>query len=107
VFITILFELTEVQPAKFVTVNVYVPAGTPVMTATVPLPEIVTSPGFRVNIQDSEGNPLNATLPVSTMHVGWVMFPGSGADGVRGCGLIKTAADTNEVHPSKFFTVKL
>ena len=39
-------------------------------------------PGLMVQLP--EGKPLNTTLPVDTVHVGCVMVPTIGADGVTG-----------------------
>ena len=40
------------------------------------------APGFMV--QFPEGRPLKTTLPVETAHVGWVMAPTIGIEGVTG-----------------------
>jgi hypothetical protein len=52
-----------------------------------------------------DGNPLNATLPVATEHVGWVTVPAAGAVGVTGCVAITTFVDAGEVHPTELVTV--
>ena len=85
-FITAFAEATEVHPAAFVTVKVYVvPAVNPVKFPVVPEPVIVAPPGEAVTVQDPEaGNPLNATLPVATLQVGCVIVPITGAVGVAG-----------------------
>ncbi len=44
-------EAPDVQPASFVTVNVNVPAGRPVIKAEVPDPSVITPPGERVTDQ--------------------------------------------------------
>jgi hypothetical protein len=60
----------------------------------------------RVNVQvPVDGNELNATLPVATEHVGWVIVPTTGAVGVAGCGLIPTLPDDTDVQPSELVTV--
>ena len=56
-------------------------------------------------VQLPAGNPFNTTLPVATVHVGWVIVPMVGAVGVAGCALITTLADAGEVHPAAFVTV--
>ena len=61
------------------------------------------APGLMVQLP--AGNPLNSTLPVDTAHVGWVIVPTRGADGVTGCALMTTLADAIEVHPAAFVTV--
>ena len=73
-----------------------------------PLPEIVTPPGFLVNVQvPVAGNPLNTTLPVDIAHVGWVISPTTGGAGAEGCGLITASADDTDIHPPAVVTVKL
>ena len=50
------------------------------MVVVVPLPAVVTLPGFRVKIHAPvDGKPLNTTLPVVTEHVVWVIAPTIGA----------------------------
>jgi hypothetical protein len=51
------------------------------------------------------GKPLNATLPVPTLHVGWVIVPTVGAVGVAGWVLITTLAEDDEIHPEALVTV--
>jgi hypothetical protein len=54
-----------------VTVKVYEPAGIPETVVLVPVPEVVTFPGVRVNVQvPLEGNPVITTLPVATEQLG-------------------------------------
>jgi hypothetical protein len=49
----------------------------------VPVPAVVTSPGFRVTVHDPvDGNPLSATLPVAIAHVGFVIVPATGVAGI-------------------------
>lgn len=77
-------EDTDVHPARFVTVNVHVPGVRAVTVVVVPEPFDEVVPGFRVRVQFPEGSPLNATLPVATEHVGWVVSPVTGAVGTAG-----------------------
>ena len=63
----------------------------------------VIDPGLIV--QFPVGKPLKTTLPVATEHVGWVIAPAVGADGVSGGALITTSADAFEVHPEALVTV--
>ena len=106
--ITTLFEAIEIQPTEFVTVNVYVPSGRPVMVALVPLPDVVTAPGSRVKVHvPVEGNPVSNTLPEANVQVGCVMVPTTGAEGVGGWVLIMTLEDDAEVQPSAFVTVNV
>jgi len=56
-----------------------------VTVVVLPLPKVVTVPGFRINVHAPlEGNPLRATLPVATVHVGWEVSPSTGAVGTPG-----------------------
>ena len=44
-----------------------------------PLPVVVAPPGLAVTVHvPDDGNPLRATLPVGTPHMGWVMAPTEG-----------------------------
>ena len=82
------------------------PDARPDMVVLNPVPVVVTPQGLRVNDHiPLDGNPLKSTFPVNTVHVGWVMVPTVGADGVTGCALITTLADDNEVHPAALVTV--
>ncbi len=64
-------DAAEVQPAAFSTVKVYVPAANPLKLPVVPVPVIVVEPTDSVTVQVPEaGNPLSATVPVETAHVG-------------------------------------
>ncbi len=76
----------DVHPLEFVTVKVYVPAVSPVTVPVVPdEPDGSEPEGIPVTDQvPVEGNPLNATLPVATVQVGWVIVPVTGAVGVTG-----------------------
>ena len=101
--ITTLAEAGEVQPDELVTVKLCVPVAKPDTVVLVPLP--VIPPGFIVQLP--EGNPFNTTLPVDTVHVGCVLVPTAGAEGVEGCALITTLAEAGEVQPEELVTVKL
>ena len=80
---------TEVHPEVFVTAKVYVPVARSDIVVLVPDPLVVTAPGLRVSVHvPLEGNPLSTTLPVETIHAGWVIVPTTGADGVTGWSLI-------------------
>jgi hypothetical protein len=101
-------DRTDVHPFELVTVKVCVPEGSAEIVVPVPVPEIVTPPGFLVNVQlPVAGNPLKTTLPVDIAHVGCVMVPMTGADGGEGGGLITTSADDTDIHPSALVTVKV
>jgi hypothetical protein len=70
-FITILPDATEVHPITFVTVKVYVPAGSPDIIEIVPDPVVVVPPGVLVKVQVPEaGKPFKTTLPVASAQVG-------------------------------------
>jgi hypothetical protein len=76
------------------------------MVVVVPVPVVVDPPGVRVSIHvPLEGKPFIITLPVATVHVGWVIVPTTGADGDMGCALITTLADATEIHPVALVTV--
>lgn len=60
--------------------KVLVPASSPDIVVLAPVPLI--DPGLIV--QFPEGKPLNSTLPVETEHVGCVIVPTIGAEGVTG-----------------------
>ena len=103
--ITTLADDTEVHPAAFTTVKVYVPAAKPDIVVLVPDPFVITPPGLRVSVHvPLEGNPFNSTLPVAT-QVGWVMVPATGAAGVTGCAFITTSADEADIQPDELVTV--
>jgi hypothetical protein len=70
-------------------------------------PEVVVPPGVLVKVHEPEGKLFNTTLPVATVHVGWVIVPTDGGAGVAGCILITTFADGADVHPTELVTVKL
>jgi len=94
----------EVHPAALVTVKLYVaPAGNPDMVVVAVEPAI--APGLIVQLPD--GKPLNTTLPVAVVQVGWVIVPTTGADGVAGCALMVALSDAAEVHPASLVTVKV
>jgi hypothetical protein len=102
-------DAAEVQPSLFVTVNVYVPGANPANVAVVPVPVVVVPPGVAVTVHDPvAGNPLSATLPVATAHVGCVAVPTIGAVGVTGCAFIVAEVDEAvEVQPSLLVTVNV
>jgi hypothetical protein len=106
VLITTFPDDTEMQPDALVTVNVYVPAGIPVTVVLVPDPVVVTAPGVLVNVHVPDaGKPLNTTLPVATLQVGWVIVPTVGAVGVAGWAFITIFPDEGEVQPTASVTV--
>ncbi len=54
------------------------------MVVLVVLPVVVTPPGVLVMVQVPVGSPLNTTLPVGVVQVGWVIVPTIGAVGGNG-----------------------
>ena len=78
----------------------------PVNVELVPVPVEVTVPGYRIKVQlPDEGNPVNNTLPVATVHFGAVIVPTTGAVGIVGCAIIKTLPVGNDIHPIELVTV--
>ena len=80
------------------------------MAVVVPeVPVIVAPPGLAVTVHAPlDGKPLNDTLPVATVHVGWVTVLKVGALGVVGCALIVAdVTEDPEVHPNEFVTVNV
>ena len=64
------------------------PAVSPLMVVVVPVPVLITASGLRVSVHVPEaGSPLIATLPVATVHVGWVIAPITGISGTDGTSL--------------------
>ncbi len=61
------------------------PEDRPLMVLLIPVPVVITAPGLLVRVQVPEaGRPVKVTLPVDTLHVGWIMAPRVGAAGVTG-----------------------
>ncbi len=73
----------------------------------VPVPVIVVEPKLSVTVHvPLPGKPLKATLPVDKAHVGWVIVPNTGADGVSGCALMTALPEADELQ-LPLFTVKV
>ena len=70
VFITISAVGMEIQPSAFITMNVYVPAVSPLTVVDDVLPVVVIPPGLRISVQVPAGKPLNVTEPVASEQVG-------------------------------------
>ena len=80
-FIGTLDDAEEVQ-LPLETVKVYIPEANPEIVVLVPVPVVVITPGYLVNVQVSEdGKPLKTTLPVGVAQVGCVIVPIVGVDG--------------------------
>jgi hypothetical protein len=105
--ITTFADGAEVQEEELVTVKVYVPGSRLDIVTVAPLPVVVIPPGFLVRVHESVGSELSTTLPVATAHVGWVIVPMAGAEGVGGCALIVTGEDAGDVQPFDPVTVKV
>ena len=74
----------------------------------VPIPVMVVDPTDSVTVHMPDaGSPLNSTLPVAVVQVGWVMAPTTGAVGVAGCALMVALSDAAEVQPAALVTVKV
>ena len=70
-----------------------------------PVP-VVVPPGVLVRVHvPVAGSPLSTTLPVATLHVGWVIATTVGAAGVTGAVFITTGPEETEVQPSALVTV--
>ena len=96
----------DIHPDELVTEKVYVPVDIVEIVVVVPVPLVVTAPGFRVTVQvPVDGKPLSSTLPVDKIHVGEVMVPIPGATGVSGWASITTLADDKEMHPASLLTI--
>ena len=107
-FITILADADDAQPDELLTIYEYVPWERFEIVIPDPEPVVVTLPGDRVRVHvPLDGNPLNTTLPVVTVHVGCVIFPITGAAGTGGGELIVTPDDEFEVQPSALVTLKV
>lgn len=100
VFITIFADNSEIHPASFVTVKLYVPEIKLDRIVLGPVPEM--APGLIVQLPD--GKPSRTILPVKTAHSGCVISPASGADGVSGCKFIIILADIDDTQPAEFVT---
>jgi hypothetical protein len=83
VFITTLGEASELQPAEFTTVKVYVPVESPDIVVLFPVPVKVFPPGDCTMLHvPPAGNPLKSTLPVEVMQFGCVTWPITGFAGL-------------------------
>jgi hypothetical protein len=51
------------------------------------------------------GSPVNITLAVETLHVGWIIVSISGTVGTEEAGRMTISAVGSEVHPDAFVTV--
>ena len=61
------------------------------------------APGLMVQVP--AGSPVSSILPVAVEHVGCVIVPMVGADGVGGCAFMVVEAEAAEVHPTELVTV--
>ena len=59
------------------------PGALPEIVILVPVPVLVTPSGLRVSVQvPVDGKPLTATLPAGIKHVGLVIVPITGVEGI-------------------------
>ena len=75
----------------------------PVSVVLLPLP--LMFPGLIVQLP--AGKLFSTTLPVARIHVGCVIVPIVGTEGVAGCALIIISPDAADTQPSELLTVKL
>ena len=73
----------------------------------VPVPVFVEPPVAVTVHVPVAGKPLNATLPVATLHVGWVIVPTVGAAGGVGAAVITVLEELPDVQPLAFVTVNV
>ena len=84
------------------------PVASPDIVADVPVPVVTVPSGVMVKVHvPVAGNSFNVTLPVASVHVGWVIVPTVGDAGVDGCALMTMLADADEMHPDALVTVKV
>lgn len=68
------------------------------MVVLEPVPLVVIVPGYIVSVHvPVAGSPDKFTLPVVSEHVGGVIVPTDGLEGVSGCGFISTSSDCSDV----------
>lgn len=77
------------------------------MTILAPFPTVTTGPGYLVRVQSPAGRPVSSTLPVARMHVGEVIVPTVGAEGIDGWVFTTALTDEGEAHPAELVTVKV
>jgi hypothetical protein len=106
--IRIFADGNDVQPDSLVTVKLYVPDASPETVLLVPVPVFVMVPGYRVSVHvPVAGKPSSTTLPVDTVHVGGVIVPAEGIEGIAGCGFITTDTDGSDIQVYELVTVKV
>ena len=72
------------------------------------MPTDVTDPGERVSIHvPAAGKPFNIMLPVDKEHVGGIINPATGAEGITGGAGTTTFPDAGDMQPEEFVTVKV
>lgn len=95
----------DTHPAADVTVNVYVPAASPLTVVPEADPLEVMLPGFRVRVHEPVGKPVSTTLPVGTVHVGWAITPTAGAAGMAFTVSVYVAVADEQGEPNGLFVV--
>lgn len=76
-------------------------AVSPLKVAVAVFPVMVAPPGLAVTVQLLVGRLLSATLPVASAHVGLVIVPIVGADGIVGWAGITALPDGADVQPDE------
>lgn len=78
----------------------------PETVVLIPIPVEISPSGERVKVQVPEdGNPLNATLPVRTRQVGWVIVPITGAEGIELTVSVKVAEAAAQGDPKGLLVI--
>lgn len=74
----------------------------------VPDAEAEMFPGFLVTVHEpDDGKPLKTTPPVDREHVGGVIAPTMGAEGICGAVFMTTLPETGELQPKELVTMKV
>lgn len=78
-------DTCEVHPSAFLTVKLYIPAGSDEIVVLDPVPVETDPPGYRTRVHSPvSGMFSRRILPVARSQVGWVIVPITGAFGVTG-----------------------
>ena len=86
--------------------KLYLPGFNPEIVVLTPVPDVITLSGERVrdHVPD-EGKPLSITLPVETVHVGFVIVPTTGAEGSAFTVRVNVVAAASHGEPSGLLVV--
>ena len=58
---------------------------------------VKVAPPVAVAVQLPDGNPVNATVPVASVQVGWILTLAEGTAGVTGCAFTITLDEAGDV----------